>query len=174
MSYPCLTIRPHLKPKEIYKRYLASEDVTERSYWHAIWLLGGKKNPLIAEQVADVIGRSPDWVRKLARRYNKEGAKGLIDKRKQNGNTKILKGKEQKRLKMALTERPADGGLWTGPKVAHWMSEKLGRTVSAVTGWHYLKFMGYSLKVPRPRHTDTASPSQQRTFKKNSKKRSRN
>lgn len=128
---------------------------------------------MISEQVADVIGRSPDWVRKLARRYNKEGVKGLIDKRKRNGNRKILNKKEQKHLKAALTERPVDGGLWTGPKVANWMSEKLGRKVSAVTGWHYLQFLGFSLKVPRPRHTDTASPAQQRTFKKNSEKRSR-
>lgn len=171
MPYPCLTIQTHLKPKEIYKRYLSSEDVTEKSYWQAIWLLGGKEIPLIAEQVADVIGRSPDWVRKLARRYNKEGVAGLVDKRKQNGNTKILNGKEQKRLKAALMKRPADGGLWTGTKVAHWMSEKLERKVSAVTGWRYLQFLGFSLKVPRPRHTDTASLSQQRAFKKNSEKR---
>jgi len=27
--------------------------------------------------------------------------------------------------------KPADGGLWTGPKVAAWMSELLGRPVSA-------------------------------------------
>lgn len=165
MAYPCLTIQPHLRPKEIYTRYCSSKDVTEKSYWQAIWLLGGKKTPLIAEQVADVIGRSPDWVRKLARRYNKEGVKGLADKRKQNGNTKILNGKGQKRLQAALMRRPGDGGLWTGPKVAHWMSEKLGRPVSAVTGWHYLQFLGFSLKIPRPRHTDTASLSQQRTFK---------
>jgi len=30
--------------------------------------------------------------------------------------------------------KPADGGLWTGPKVAAWMSELLGRPVSAQRG----------------------------------------
>jgi len=34
--------------------------------------------------------------------------------------------------------KPADGGLWTGPKVAAWMSELLGRPVSA-QGWEYLR-----------------------------------
>jgi len=45
--------------------------------------------------------------------------------------------------------KPADGGLWTGPKVAAWMSELLGRPVSAQRGGS----MGaLSLRSPRPQH----------------------
>jgi len=43
--------------------------------------------------------------------------------------------------------KPADGGLWTGPKVAAWMSELLGRPVSAQR--EYLKGR-YRLRSPRP------------------------
>src|SRR3954451_25103043 len=33
---------------------------------------------------------------------------------------------------------PADGGLWTGPKVATWMAARLGRQVRPQRGWDYL------------------------------------
>jgi len=46
--------------------------------------------------------------------------------------------------------KPADGGLWTGPKVAAWMSELLGRPVSAQRG-EYLKGCAIAYAV-RPQH----------------------
>jgi len=42
--------------------------------------------------------------------------------------------------------KPADGGLWTGPKVAAWMSELLGRPVSAQRG--STKGLRYRLRSP--------------------------
>jgi transposase len=171
MAYPILTIRKHLKTKAIYKRYLGLAHATERSYWHVIWLLARENNPLTAEKTAEVIGCTPDWVRKLANRYNKEGPGGLVDKRKHNGNKKILGKGKQNKLKKLLVQRPADGGLWTGPKVARWIGNELGEPVSAVTGWHYLRFFGFSLKVPRPQHKEAASPQMKAAFKKNFKKR---
>lgn len=37
-------------------------------------------------------------------------------------------------LEKALESRPSDGGLWDGPKVALWMSDKLGCPVVPQTG----------------------------------------
>ena len=54
---------------------------------------------------------------------------------------------QQQMLETALLSPPADGGLWTSPKVAAWISEMLGRPVSAVTGWKYLKRLGFTLRV---------------------------
>ena len=66
-----------------------------------------------------------------------------------------------------------DGGLWTGPKVADFLSNILGKKVSKVTGWHYLINMGFSLQVPRPAHEKRATPEEQEAFKKKSLKRTR-
>ena len=34
-----------------------------------------------------------------------------------------------------VNSEPRAGGLWTGPKVAQWMSAKLGRRVSPQLAW---------------------------------------
>ena len=69
-------------------------------------------------------------------------------------------------LKLPLSAPPADGGLWTGPKVAAWISETLQRPVSAVSGWKYLKRRGWTLQTPRPQHQAAAAPEAQQAFKK--------
>jgi len=162
-----LTLRKHLTPKQIKQRYISCTDAVERSHWQAIFLLSRLEDPLTAEKAAAVIGCTPNWVRKLAHRYNKSGAEGLADGRKHNGNKPMLKPAQQRRLKNVLVKRPPDGGLWNGPKVARWMNAELKTTVSAVTGWHYLKRLDLSLQVPRPRNGKAASPKEEKAFKKN-------
>ena len=66
----------------------------------------------------------------------------------------------------ALTAPPGDGGLWTGPKVAAWMAARLGRKVWPQRGWDYLRRLGHSPQVPRPRHAKAASPEEQAEYKK--------
>ncbi|NKB24912.1 MAG: helix-turn-helix domain-containing protein [Kiritimatiellae bacterium] len=55
-----------------------------------IWLLGRTDKNYTCEQVAQIIGYSPDWVRKLVKRYNQHAEAGLQDQRKQNGHQPIL------------------------------------------------------------------------------------
>jgi transposase len=168
MSNTTLQIKNHLTPDEIGKRYRSCGEAVERAHWHALWLMTRNRNPLKASQTADVLGVTPDWIRKLIRRFNKEGIKGLEDKRQYNGNDPVLSDTLKKKLKSLLMKRPPDGGLWTGPKVARWMSEKLKRKVSSVTGWHYLCGAGFAPQVPRPSHADSATPLEKLEFKKNS------
>ena len=53
----------------------------------------------------------------------------------------------------ALTDdRPPDGGLWTGRLVAQWICGLLGRLVSPRRGVEYLRRLGFTRQVPRPRH----------------------
>ena len=65
-----------------------------------------------------------------------------------------------------LHKTPPGGGLWTGPKVAAWMSRKLRRQISPQVAWNYLQLMGLSKQAPRPRHA-RASAAGQNDFKKN-------
>jgi thiamine kinase-like enzyme len=69
-------------------------------------------------------------------------------------------------LKAALAEPPADGGLWTGPKVAVRMAARLGRKVRPQRGWDYLRKLGHSLQAPRPRNAKAASAEEQELDKK--------
>jgi transposase len=169
-----LDIAGHLTEGELKAKYIACEHLVERSHYQIIWLMKRKQKPLTAEEVADIMGCTPDWIRKVVRRYNQEGEGSLQDKRKMNGNEPLLSPEELQKLEEALTGRPADQGLWTGPKVAQWLSaKKNGRKVSAVTGWNYLSRLEMSLQTPRKRHRDSASTEEREAFKKNFKRKFR-
>jgi len=113
-----------------------------------------------------VNGRTPDCVRKLLKRYNAQDEAAIQDKRKNNGGKRFLDETQQAALEVMLSVPPADGGLWTGPKGAAWISETLQRPVSDVSGWKYLKRLGYTLQTPRPQHQAAATPVEQQPFKK--------
>jgi transposase len=103
----------------------------------------------------------------IVHRYNEKRLDGLGDHRGKNAGAKPLLDKEGEAvLKTVLAESPADGGLWTGPKVAAWMSARLGRKVWPQRGWDYLKKLGHSLQMPRPRHAKAASAEEQALYKK--------
>ena len=169
MPHPSLKIVAHITPAEVKLRYLNCTNSVEKIHWQAIWLLCKENNPLKADEVAKVIGYCDDWVRKLARRYNAEGPDGIEDKRKHNGVAPLLNEEQLKQLEAKVNGPAPDGGLWTGRKVALAIREIIGRKVSLVTGWSYLNLIGFTLQVPRPSHTQAATPEQQETFKKNSK-----
>ncbi|NCS26814.1 MAG: winged helix-turn-helix domain-containing protein, partial [Microcystis aeruginosa BS13-02] len=71
------------------------------------------------------------------------------------------------KLKEELKERPADGGIWTGPKVARWIEKETGREkVWNQRGWDYLKKSRYSCQKPRAKHKK-GDPVEQEKFKQN-------
>ena len=53
----------------------------------------------------------------------------------------------------------------TGRKVAAWIKEHTGRQVHPQRGWEYLRRLGGTLRVPRPRHAK-ADPAEQDALKK--------
>ena len=108
----------------------------------------------------------PRWVGEVVRRYDEDGPGGLGDRRRGNVGAKPLLGAEgEAALRAALSTPPADGGLWTGSKVAAWMAARLGRKVWPQRGWDYLKKLA-TAQVPRPRHAEAASPEEQVAYKK--------
>lgn len=103
------------------------------------------------------------------RSYNAEGADGLRNRRKNSraSSPKALLTIEQcEELDQRLQTPPADGGVWSGPKVAQVIAEMTGREhVWPQRGWEYLKLLGYSCQSPRPCH-DKADKAAQAAFKK--------
>jgi transposase len=158
-----LKLIDHLTDDHLEQRYRDARDGVARSHWQIIWLL--RQGRLTAE-VADLTGYSLTWIYALVRRYNRDGPDALGDHRHSNpGKAALLSPSLRAELDQALAGEAPDGGVWTGPKVARWISDKLGRVVSAVRGWELLQQLGYRSYVPRPRHAK-ADPEAQETFKK--------
>ena len=158
-----ITLQSHLTVDELEQRYKQCRDTIERPRWHAVWLFA-QGHPVA--EIHEVIGLSEWVIRKVLHRYNCEGPDGVRDKRHDHpGAPSLLSAELKEELRELLSGPAPDGGLWTGPKVAGWMSEQLGRKVSAGQAWQTLKQMGYSLKRPRRQHPE-ADREAQEAFKK--------
>jgi transposase len=159
----CLTVRPHLPVADLEQRYRACRDPVERSHWQMVWLVSRSHS---GATVARLTGYSETWVRTLIHRYNAEGPAGLVDRRHANpGQPPLVPAAVREELRAALADPPVDGGLWTGPKAAAWLSARLDREIRPQRAWEVLRSLDYSLHRPRPRAT-TADPTAQDAFKK--------
>lgn len=158
-----LTLPPHRSSADITQRYRTCPDAVERLHWQIIWLLDqGHHVPAVAKQ----LGFTEDWVRTIVHRYIDEGPRGLRDRRRTNpGATPLVSGAVRAELKERLATPPEDGGLWTGPKVALWLSDRLERAISPQRAWEVLRALGFTLQRPRPTAVP-ADPGGQAGFKK--------
>src|SRR5512144_2138339 len=159
------SVAAHLGAEELAVRYRAARDPVERSRWQMIWLLVSGR-PLGA--VAAATGYSPRWIREVVKRYNAKGPDALAAQRHRNtGGAPLLDAAGQAALEEALREPPAEGGRWTGRKVAAWIARRTGReSVAPQRGWRYLRRTGHSLQVPRLRHIKAADAAAQAAFQK--------
>ena len=167
MARPRLPIVPHLSPEEIARRYRACRGGVEKIHWQVIWLLTRAADPPAPAAVAAQVGLTPAWVRTVLKRWNADGPAGLADRRaSRNGGQSKLSDEQQAALFEALQGRPAGGGLWTGPKVAAYVRDHWGVAICPETGWRWLKRLGLSLQVPRPRNPGAAPAAEQRRWER--------
>jgi len=159
---------PHLPPDELGSRYRHAHDPVERTHWHLLWLVArGQRVP----EVAQLVGYTANWVREIIRRYNAAGPAGITDRRQQGaGHPPLLSPTLRAALRHDLDGPAPDGGLWSGPKVAAWMADHLGRPVGAPRGWEAMRALGFTPQRPRPRATN-ADPVAQAAFKKGGSRR---
>jgi transposase len=78
-------LSPHATKEELENRYRKARDPVERSNYQIVWLLSEGRR---TEEVSEVTGYSPGWMRKIARRYNERGVDALGDRRHQNPGAK--------------------------------------------------------------------------------------
>ena len=76
---------PHATKEVLEHRYRKARDPVERSHCQIVWLLSEGRR---TEEVSEVTGYSPGWVRQIARRYNERGVDALGDRRHQNPGAK--------------------------------------------------------------------------------------
>jgi transposase len=164
-----IKLEPHLSSEELEIRYRKARDSVLRSHYRILWLISEGRT---TRQVVEVTGYSRGWIQKLARRYNAYGPEALGDRRHQNPGAKeraLLDSDQQRELAEALKKPPPDGGMWNSRKVGEWIEKKTAKKVTSKKqrGWEYLKKVGNSPKVPRPRHKK-ADKHEKEAFKKRS------
>ena len=112
--------------------------------------------------IAEQLGYTARWVRTVIGRWNAQGEAGIRDRRHEiNVSRPLLSPEQQEELAAALQTAPGDGGRWSGPKVALWMQERVGRNVAPQRGWDYLQRLGHTSRVPRPQHAQADEAVQQ-------------
>ena len=163
-----LEIKNHLSYEALTKRYRTCKDGKEKARWQVIWLYSDSETSRSAAEVARLTGFSVIWVRTLIHRYNAQGAAGIKRSGSARGARFVLTQAQHLALREQLRGAAPDGGLWSSRKVAQWIKERTGQEVDASTGWRYLKRLGFSPQVPRPRHQEAASTEVQAEFKKSS------
>jgi transposase len=167
MPRPRLPIAPHLAPEEIARRYRACRSGLEKTHWQVLWLLTRPDAPLSPAQAAERVGLTAGWARSLLKRWNAEGPDGLADRRvAKNGGKPKLSAEQRAELFAALQGPPPDGGLWTGPKVALLVRDRWDVTIAKQTGWGWLKALGFTLQIPRPKNPGGATDAERGEWKR--------
>jgi transposase len=165
-----IKLESHLTSEELENRYRKAHDPVLRSHYQILWLISESKS---TTQVMEVTGYSRGWIQQLARRYNEGGPEALGDRRHGNPGARdraLLSEDQQEELKEALKKPPPDGGMWNSRKVGEWIERRSGKALrrKKQSGWEYMKRLGQSPKVPRPRHKQ-ANSHEQEAFKKSSR-----
>ena len=146
----------HRTANQLLRAYRACRRPVEKVRWHAVWLLARTDGPRTPAQAAGLVGLSDVTVRAVLRRWDASGPDGLTDGRRGSGSEPGLTPRRRGALYAALQRRPPDGGVWTGPKVARCVRDRRGVAVGPVTGWRWLRGLGFSLQAPRPSHPRSA------------------
>ncbi len=138
-------LEPHLSCAQLKERYQHCDEPVESRRFHLLWLVccGWQ-----IKQAAVAVGLNYDYAREIVKTYNQQGPAVLANRRKQpgrRGRAPLLNPEQLRQLQQALRRAPADGGLWSGPKVAQWIAEQTGLSrVRAQRGWDYLKRCRFS------------------------------
>ena len=165
-----------LSVDELEQRYRRASEGMERSHWQLLWLLA-QGHP--AYVVAQMTGYSAYWIGQVARRYNDEGADGLVNHRRRahrptrrpDPRTLLPTEADREELRAALLRAALVGpapqeDVWNSRTVAAWLSVRVGRRVSQDTALHYLHLLDFTPQAPRPRHHKAASQEERAAWKK--------
>ncbi len=158
-----ITLVNHLSLEQLNEGWTKAKTMSEKSRWQIVMLFVGGKQVF---EIAEIVGMRKNWIYIVLRAYNQEGQAALRDKRELGTGVKPLLDQAQlDELNETLNQPPPDGGVWTGPKVAAWLTEHHKRKFYDQRGWEYLR-KTHTLRIPRRQHIK-GDIIKQEEFKKN-------
>lgn len=152
---------PHRSSEELEYAYRQAIRPVERSRWHLLWLKS--KGKTIPEMI-EVTGFSRSIISTLIRRYNADGIDAVLDRRQFNHSEPALNAAQQEILFLAIRDTPASSGLWTSRKVQCFIREHFEIQITDVCAWGYLRRLGFSVQMPRPKNIRAASSEERGLF----------
>jgi len=141
-------IEPHMSLKELEKKARSAREQVARQQIKVIVLL---MKGMTQKEVAVRCGYSAAWVHTIVHRYNQHGIEALRDHRRDNpGRPYRLSADVRAEMRALLSSPPADGGLWTGPRLVEWVRARTGdETIDSKRGWEWLRQMGCKDRLKR-------------------------
>jgi len=110
-------LESHLSTEELKRRYLHSCDPVESRRWHLVWMVA---SGWTIKKAAKAIAINYDYAKEILYNYNRQGVVAIQNRRKmvcRNRKNALLNAEGLSKLGQALKNRPADGGIWTGPLI---------------------------------------------------------
>ena len=96
------------------------------------------------KEAAAVVGINYDYARAIVKSYNQQGETAIHLKKqppKKRPSHALLNTEQLEELRLSLKGESPDRGIWSGPKVALWIAQKIGRKqVGKQRGWEYSHF----------------------------------
>ena len=133
---------------ELYHR---TKDVRVRS--RAQMILLGAEDKMTAPQIAKIVRRNDQTVRRWIKRFNAEGCSGLSDEPK-SGPPRRVTDSYRERLLVVVRQRPRSleqpYSLWTLQRLVDFMAEETGLRFSTETVRLILK--ANDIVISRPQH----------------------
>jgi len=154
----------------------AEKQARQRDRFRVVLLAGegfGQQTELERQQIAQVVGRSRQFVDEWVGRYRRQGLTGLYAK-KQPGAEPKLTGQQQEQLIAWLEQGPAEEeklAAYNGPILRERIREHFGKFYSLPGVYALLHRLGYNDLMPRGTHPDTDPEVLEAFKKKNSPRR---
>jgi transposase len=128
------------------------------------WASSGQ---LTREQIAQIVGRSRQFVDQWVGRYRGNGLPGLIPHRPKGRPSKLTPAEQQELCHMLDSGPPAEEGIaaYNGPILRERIETRFKKIYTLDAVYKLLHRLGYNDLMPRPHHPDT-DPAALEAFKK--------
>ncbi|NEP85182.1 MAG: winged helix-turn-helix domain-containing protein [Okeania sp. SIO3B3] len=166
-------IKEYFSDEELEIRFKSSTNKRIRDRWHLLWLVQALN--YFADDASISLGYSRSWGYYWIKQYNMKGPSVIVLPKTRNPEWLEKKVTDEMKIDLLdkLQKEPPEeigGGLWSGPKVAHFIKVFYDLTISRNKGWNLLKECDYSITSVRPKHRKSSDEDKDHFKKKRAPK----
>ena len=112
---------------QLKHNYREATHPIEARRWQLLWLIALSST---IKEAAAVVGINYDYATAIVKSYNQQGETAIHLKKqppKKRPSHALLNTEQLEELRLSLKGESPDRGIWSGPKVALWIAQKIGR-----------------------------------------------